>query len=313
MAGSAIRESIGVASVDRSGWSAAARSAELVGLLEERERLEAQIIRLTGEWDRDQCWAADDALAPVSRLLHRVPLTRPDAMVLVRTARHVVAHEQTAKAPDVGDISATRTTIIARAVRHREELYPEHEDLILDAARALTPTPFRDAMQHWRACADAVLDHRDTREQLDGNYLDLATTFGGVGHVEGRLDPISLAASKKVLDELEPPDPKDALIRRNLSQRRADALMRLVTGDRPPEVHIDGVVDLDTGRAHGDRPHEGDLRARRCRHHLSRAHEPAPLRLRDPPRAHARQVRSPRPRPPNPPHHTIATPRAPSS
>ena len=234
------------AAVDQSGWSAQARSEDLVEMLETRERLDAAIQQRVGKWDRDQCWAADDALSPVSWLLHRAPLTRQDAMVLVRTARHVVANEATAKALDAGDISAAHTVIIGRAVRHRESLYPEHEDVILDAARALAPTPFRDAMQHWRAYADDVLDRSGSRGALDGNYLDLARTFGGVGHAEGRFDPLSFAALVKVLDEMEPPDPKDAPIRRSISQRRADALMRLVTGDTPPQVNIDGMVDLDT-------------------------------------------------------------------
>ena len=43
-------------------------------------------------------------------------------MVLMRTARHVVEHEATAKALDVGDISSAHTAIIAREVRHRESL-----------------------------------------------------------------------------------------------------------------------------------------------------------------------------------------------
>src|SRR5438093_2976176 len=85
-------------SVDRSGWSAAARSADLVEMLETRERLDAAIQQMLGAWDRDQCWAADDALSPVSWLLHRIPMTNTDATVLVRTARHVVQHEATAKA-----------------------------------------------------------------------------------------------------------------------------------------------------------------------------------------------------------------------
>ena len=131
-------------------------------------------------------------------------------------------------------------------MRHRESLYPEHEDVILDAARSLPPTEFRGVMQHWRAYADDVLDRSGARGELDGNYLDLARTFGGVGHAEGRFDPLSFAALINVLDEMEPPDPKDAPIRRSLSQRRADALMRLVTGDAPPQVHIDGMVDVDT-------------------------------------------------------------------
>jgi hypothetical protein len=258
MAGSAILASIEAAAAsDDAGWSAAARSAELVDLLRAQERLAALVQRTIGAWDRDQCWAADDALSPVSWLLHRAPMTRQDAMVLVRTARHVTAHEATAKALDAGDISVSHTVIIARAVRHRESLYPEHEDTILDAARQLPPTEFRDAMQHWQACADDALNRGRSRGELDGNYLDLATTFGGVGHLEGRLDPLSLATLKKVLDEMEPPDPKDAAIRRNLSQRRADALMRLAGGDTAPEVGVDAIVDVDTlsGRMPTDLTH----------------------------------------------------------
>src|SRR6187431_3101732 len=115
MAGSTIRDSIeAAAGVDSSGWSASARSAELVSLLENQERLAALIQRKVGEWDRDQCWAADDALSPVSWLLHRAPMTRQDAMVLVCAARHVVAHEATTKALDAGDISAAHTVIIGR-------------------------------------------------------------------------------------------------------------------------------------------------------------------------------------------------------
>src|SRR6478736_3023998 len=106
MAGSAIRESIEAsAAADDSGWSAQARSAELVELLEDRERLDALIQQKVGAWDRDQCWAADDALSPVSWLVHRVPMTNADATVLARTARHVVQHDATAKALDTGDLS----------------------------------------------------------------------------------------------------------------------------------------------------------------------------------------------------------------
>jgi hypothetical protein len=205
------------ASVDRSGWSAAERSARLLEIFAAQERLAAMAQQEVGEWDRDRAWALDDALTPVSWLLHRVPMTRQDAMVLVRTARHVVAHEATAKALDVGDISPAHTTMIGRAVRHRESLYAEHEDVILEAARTLPPTAFRDAMQHWAACADDVLGRGGGEGELDGNYLDLATTFGGVGHVEGRLDPLSLAT-----------------------------LMRLAGGDKAPEVDVDAIVDVDT-------------------------------------------------------------------
>jgi hypothetical protein len=247
MAGSAIRDAIqAAAGVDSSGWSAAARSAELIELLEAQERLAALVQRKVGEWDRDQCWAADDARSAVSWILHRVPMTNTDASVLIRTARHVVAHEATAKAVETGDISTSHATIIARAVSHRESLYRDHEHTILDAARATSPSAFRDVMRYWASCADDLLNRGHGDADLDGNYFDAARTFGGVGHVDARFDPLSFAALLKVLDEMEPPDPKDAPIRRSISRRRADALIRLITGDQPPHVDIDGLVDIDT-------------------------------------------------------------------
>src|SRR4051812_50163631 len=94
MARSAIRDAIEAAArVDRSGWSAAARSAEPVEPLEAQERLDALIQRTTGEWDRDQCWAADDARPPVSWLGHRVPMTSTDAPLPPRTPPHLNPHD----------------------------------------------------------------------------------------------------------------------------------------------------------------------------------------------------------------------------
>ena len=243
----AIREAVeAFAATDRSGWSPAARSAELVEVLEIRERFEAAVVQAAGEWDRNKCWAEDHALSAASWLTHRAPMTKTDAMALVRTARHVTQHETTAKALDAGDISCAHAEVIARGVRHREKLYPEHEGVILDAARALPPDDFKAAMQHWRACADAVADTKDALDDLEGNYLDIARTFRNVGHLDGRLDPISTAALLAKLDKLEPPDPPDAPVRRTIAQRRAAALMRLVYGVKPPEVTIDVLVDVDT-------------------------------------------------------------------
>src|SRR5262245_49868364 len=204
------------AGVDRSGWSAAARSALLLEILEAREQLEAFAVQATAEWDRDKCWAEDHALSAASWLTYRVPVTKTDAMVLVRTARLTAEHEMTGKALDAGDISSTHARIIGRAIRHREKFYPESEDVILDAARALAPDDFKAAMAHWRACADAVADTKDALDDIEGNYFDVSRTFRNVGHLGGRLDPISTAELLAKLDKLEPPDPVDAPVRRNM-------------------------------------------------------------------------------------------------
>ena len=233
--------------MDRSGWSGVARSEVVLELLAAQERLSALAMAVVGEWDAEQAWALDGALSPVAWLAHRAPLTRQDASKLVRTARHVHAHEKTAKALNAGDITAAHVEIAAQAAKHREEHYPEHEDVILDAARELSPSGFREVMAHWRACCDAVADHEDARTQIEDNYLDINRTFSSVGHLDGRFDPVSIKALIDVLDEMEPPDPLDGPTPpRTLAQRRAAALIRLVTGDTPPPVSTDVIMDGDT-------------------------------------------------------------------
>jgi hypothetical protein len=221
-----LRDAIaGVAAAARAGGVS---SDELVGLLRARERLDAVILTALGCWDRDKVWEHDGARSPVAWLAHRAPLTRQDASGLVRTARHVRRFDQTAKALDTGDITATHATVAARAAKHREDQYRTDEPVILDCARDLDPTGFRSVMQYWRACADDTMSDAPEPEP-ERDYLDIATTFGGVGHLDGRFDPTATRTITQCLDALEPPDGV-----RTLSQRRAAALLRLVTGDRAP-------------------------------------------------------------------------------
>jgi hypothetical protein len=173
-----IREVINAAAaVDRSEWSGAARSAEVVELLAARERLDALLFAVVGAWDRVAAWALDGSVSPVAWLAHRCPVTRQDAAVLVRSARHVARHEQTAKALDAGDVTAAHVQVAARAVKHRADLYAEHETVLLDAARSRSPAAFRSAMAHWRRCADAVDDQKCATKEITGRSLDIVATF----------------------------------------------------------------------------------------------------------------------------------------
>src|SRR5215213_1388645 len=96
-----------VAALDRAAGTGVARSEELVELLAARERLDAVILAATGAWDRDKSWELDGARSPVAWVAHHAPVTRQEASSLVRTARHVDAFDQTAKALDAGDITAS--------------------------------------------------------------------------------------------------------------------------------------------------------------------------------------------------------------
>lgn len=233
---------------DPSCWTGTERSAALVEMLAVRERLDAVILALAAEWDRDRSWELDGARSPVAWLAHRTAMTRQDASSLVRTARHVRTHDATAKALDAGDISAAHTCVAAQAATHHRDRYGEHEDVILDAARTLPVSGFRTVMAYWRACADDVAG---SDESVDGgsgaDYLQITTTFHGVGHLEGRLEPVAVKTLTDRLDALVPPDPTDGpRPPRTLAQRRAAALMRLVHGEDPPRTTIDIIVDQET-------------------------------------------------------------------
>lgn len=237
-----------VAGADRSGWPGSARSEELVALLGARERLDAEIVRLTGEWEAGKDWAADGARSPVAWLANCAPLTRQDASTLVRTARHVHEHRATGDALQAGAITAAHAELAARAARHREEYYADHEATLLAVARELGPSAFRIAVQHWARCVDAVAGTRHAEGERFENRLDANATFQGIGHLDGRFDPVSFAALIARLDALEPPDPTDGpRPPRTLARRRADALMRLVHGDAGrAQTSVDVIIDVET-------------------------------------------------------------------
>ena len=60
---------------DRRAWSGAARSDQLVELLEIAERLQAEIVRSVGESDTHTDWALDGALSPRTWFTHRAPIS----------------------------------------------------------------------------------------------------------------------------------------------------------------------------------------------------------------------------------------------
>jgi len=130
----------GLRAVDRSGWSNAALSAEVLELAEVVERAQAEMVRLVGDWNARAAWADDGALSGPSWLTARVPTTRPAAARLLRSARLVHDHEQAAKALDVGDVTVAHVESLAAVAHGRATLYAEHEDVLLTAAGSVVPT-----------------------------------------------------------------------------------------------------------------------------------------------------------------------------
>jgi hypothetical protein len=198
-----------LAAEDRSGWSGPACSTWLLELLQARERLEAETLRCLGEWDASKAWAEDGAWTPQAWLTHRAPMTKSDATRLIRTARLAREHDCTAKLLAAGDVSSSHVEVMARAARHREACFADHEDALLDAARALSPDPFRQVARRWRSLADDALAQDESFAAFKARRLHCSATFHGTVVVDGELDPDGGAAVIAALEALDTPDPID--------------------------------------------------------------------------------------------------------
>ena len=239
----------GLAAEDRAGWPAVAKSQRVTHLLALQERLNAEVLRLVGDWDRDRAWEADGSLSAAAWLEHRTPVAPRGAREVVKTARLVERHTAIGAALAEGALTVPHVSAISRVTsKDREPLLGDHADTLVEQARNLPVRDFTSVMRRWAGLADDQLA-TDTHEvQWERRHVYAATTLGG--WVEGtfRLDPIGGQSLLNRLDHLAPPDPADAPEGpRTLAQRRADALIALVgsagTGrGAPPNVTV--VVDL---------------------------------------------------------------------
>ena len=233
---------------DRAGWANAARSAHLVALLEVRERVEAEVLRTLGECDAAAVFA-EVGMHAVGWVAEHAAITRRDASDLLGAARLAREHPRTAKALAAGDVPSANIKLLARGVRHREAVFDEQEDTLLDAATDLAPEQFRRLARRWQSLADDHLDRRSAEEQAGRWHLHIDTTFGGAVALRGLLDPEGGAIVLAALDALDAPDPTDGSVRvRTLPQRRADALITLAQGEGVRRVNLDVLVDLATIR-----------------------------------------------------------------
>lgn len=213
-------------SADRSTWSDAALCAEVIELALAAERANAELVATTAVWRARQAWTVDGSVSGPAWLAEHTPMTRPAAARLCRTAGLVHDHEQTAKSLDVGDVTVAHVEVLAGAVRRREELYPEHEDTLLNAASSLTPDDLVTVAKRWRSLADDQLAAIDAAAAHEGRFFHVSPTFGG-GRLDGFVEPTGTATLIRALDALVPPDPAGTPDPRPLSVRRADGLVML--------------------------------------------------------------------------------------
>ena len=246
---------------DRTGWSGGARSALVLELLAVEEAVHAAVLRCVGEWDATGAWAEDGALSAASWLAHRTPVTTQSARELVRDAWLVQRNQATAKALSAGEVSTAHVNAAARAARHVEDLYLDHEQGIIDAARVTSPDEFRTVISHWRSMAENLVGKEPAAARFERRHLHISPVLDSMTRIDGWLDAEAGAILASALDSLEPPDPCDGpQPPRTLGQRRADAIVRLAAGTRAPRTEVAIVMDIDS--IQGRSP--ADLTSARC-------------------------------------------------
>jgi crotonobetainyl-CoA:carnitine CoA-transferase CaiB-like acyl-CoA transferase len=109
----------------------------------------------------------------------------------------VQRNQHTAKALAAGDISPAHVQVAARAARHVEDLYANHEDGILDAARLTNPEQFKVAVNHWRNLAEAIVDHEPAEARFDGTPAELRSPAPVLGeHTDTILAELGVPAAQ---------------------------------------------------------------------------------------------------------------------
>ena len=132
-------------------------------------------------------------------------MLRRSAERVLRTARHLNRHEQTAKALDTGDVTVSHVELLAEAARRRDDLYAEHEAVLLDVVGTVEVQDFPVAVRRWIRSPTTSSPCANASFAFEGRCFTLSpTTYGSV--VGGFLDPEASAVVSAVLDDVQPPD-----------------------------------------------------------------------------------------------------------
>lgn len=202
-------------------------SQRVLALIEKRDLVERELVGALAEWDFEQRWALDGALHPIPWLIHHCAVTRAEASQLVAKARVVQRCDNIADALADGTLSTSHLGLLARAGRHREQLLEEHQGALVDAAQSAPPEQYRQIVRRWQALADDIIADAEAVDAFEHRRLHVSPTFEGSVVINGRLDPEGGARLIAALKDALPPSGGTP------AQRRADALVALVTGERP--------------------------------------------------------------------------------
>ena len=156
---------------------------------EAMDLLESARLELLAEIDRRRPFQRDGILSTAAWLAGRFRVAWASAREQVRTARALREMPLTRAALAAVDISPSAARVLAAARDGHPDVFAEHEEVLLDTARAHTVAELQRVVAYWRQ----AVDHRDalepSRRLRDGRRLFVSRTLDGMVWVDGDLDP----------------------------------------------------------------------------------------------------------------------------
>jgi len=254
--------------VDPAGLSDAELESELVAIRRMIDVLEPCSTTRVAELHR-RCSAVPGGFNAVTGFLTgSCGMSSSGARQLVRVSEALGAMPRTRRLFEAGEISAAKVRVLASGATAYPDLFEEHEETLVEAARTLTVGRLRRVVDYWRSAIDWDAATAETEDLHSRRFLYVSRTFEGMVKLDGLFDPVdgetllaALAAVTTPSDRASGTDP-DVVPYRSAVQRRADGLVDLarsfldrgevtVAGERP---HVSLVVDVPTlQRLHGSR------------------------------------------------------------
>ncbi len=224
-----------VVDVDVSELSDGELHRALVGLVAQRNALDAAIHTLAGEWTTRGIWAEDGSRAAGARLSRETHLPKPAAYRIVRRAAALAEMPKTAAALAVGKISVEHVDLLARAAgaAHRRQYFTRDEAELVDHCVELAFWAADKAIQYWIVQIDGLTGNDDGPEPRWRNRQ--ATSHRGIDgevHLDAIFDPVGgatfIEAWDRIDNELRLADHNNpAAPLRTRAQRRLDALVEM--------------------------------------------------------------------------------------
>ena len=230
---------------------------QILELLKERDRIDAQIVSLLRQLDDDCEWADDGAVSLFGWLRDVGGRARRDAGRLKDLAAKLGRMPAVEKAWLSGELGSGHVdAVTANVDRTTAELFAEQETELVPTLAALGAVDCERAMRVWRAHAKAIVDGVEPAEPPRALHLS-ETTDGFVGTMSFDTD-----GGQYVRTALEVAESKDQEgdAPRTPAQRRADALVDICKEfldhhDRPTtprnRPHVSVIVRIEEAEEFG--------------------------------------------------------------